>query len=239
MLYNPYNCKDTGEPMNTQTNAGIKEFIFTPSTFFYEKAKTGRYGFMPIILIVLAFLTDFAVKTVLFYKITINNVHLSSDWSAFGGGYFGQVIGYHAGTGLRFIILICAFYFIGRRITGKQSLAHLINLSGYCFVPWLIGCIVLVFVYSFGLEIGSVNFRGDFQDQLTTSLMNSPAYLGQRIVAFNAWVWTAILGAAVLAAYWKVKFFKSLSIMIATVIVVVGIDWAIGLALQHVEWIKL
>ncbi|MDR1728340.1 MAG: YIP1 family protein [Acidobacteriota bacterium] len=221
-----------------RTKVGFKEFVFSPSLFFREKAQLDEYGLWAVLAIILTFLADFATKAVLFYKIGVANVRSPDEWAEFGGGYFGEVIGHQIGLGLKYAFLLGAFYLIGRFMGGERSPARLVNLSGYCFLPWLAGCSVLTLVYAFGLEIGFVDFGGDLRGQLTSLLIDSPAYVGQKVVGFNAWLWTAVLGAAMLGAYWKTRFSKSAAIMAAAVLAVTGLDRLGGMALQYVGWMR-
>jgi hypothetical protein len=225
--------------MNTNPmDTNLKLFIFEPTKFFQIRADSEDRSLFAILTIFITFLADLLTKTVVFYKIGIHNLKSQVEWSEFGGGYFGQIIGQQIGLALRYVLVIVAFYLIGRYVFKISSMIKLINLSGYCFIPWLIACIALIIIYSLWLDIGVLHFKSNLEQQLKASIIETRSYLGQRVIGFNAWLWTVILGTAMLSAYWKTKFIKSLVVMALAIAVVIGADMVGGSVLQRLGWIK-
>lgn len=147
---------------------------------------------------------------------------------------FGAIIGQQIAFGLKYALFLVACYAIARRIKSQPSTSKLINLSGYCFVPMFIGCLLLTGLYAGWLEIPVIDLFRDADVHIISAITLSPIYSLQRLIIFNVVAWMVFLVLAMLRVYWRTQFSQTLLLLTLTIASIEAIDRLVGLTLQRV-----
>lgn len=212
----------------------IRLFLFEPSGFFRQRAADSELRLMPLLLLSTAFLADFVKKSVIFYKIGQSSFKGQADWQQAGSGYFGSVIGAQIGFALKLTLLMVAFHAVGRLLGNRPSLVKLINLSGYCFLPAILGGIAVTLLLLAWLTIPPIDFTGDVGHQLTMALTRSRTYLPTRIIEYNSALWLGLLAIVMLSAYWRIRIARTVVLVACAAGVVEAFDRIAYVAIHNV-----
>ena len=210
----------------------IQIYISNPVQFFVQRIQDEQNRLLPFLILIAAVLADLVNKTVIFYKIGQNSFKDQSDWAQIGGGYFGSAIGQEIVVIGKLAFLAVVVYLIARALKKAVPMTRIISLIGYCFVPSLIGSLVGAVVWQRLFHMGAIELTVQGAEQVRDALLSSPAYVWQRMVNINVFIWTGALVFSVMAACWGTRFVRTLVLGVLAVASAQGTDMLVGFVLR-------
>lgn len=209
----------------------LQMFFLNPEGFFRDKAAEQNMRLLPLLLLLLIPVVDFASKTVLFYKIGLNSFGAQADWASLTGAFFGAATAQQITFGLKCSLYVALIYFIGRRLKSAAPLRQLVGMVGYCLTPVVLGSIALAAVYGFLLKPIALDLSKNAQMQLATALSATPVRLGEQLIVLNIWFWVVVLSVGMLKVYWRTRLPQTLGLLVGAFVAVEALDRVLGMAL--------